>query len=158
MANQYTKGKTPITDEQFDEIINQLSVTDKSINSICKGICVSKQSFYDYMRIIGSVAKDRYARAKECQVEIIMDRIAELQEECLKEIRTIDDPKRCNALQSAYREQIRHCEWIASKLQAKKYGDKIDVTSNGESLSRELTVTPVSTGVNTINQDKNQPT
>jgi hypothetical protein len=117
--------KTPISEDQFNYICNQIETTDKGIVSICKVINISQDSFYKFMEITGELSKERYARAKENQIEIILDSIIDLNDKCLEEIRTIDDPKRCNAIQSAYREQIRHKEWIASKLKAKKYGDKL---------------------------------
>jgi hypothetical protein len=49
-------------------------------------------------------------------------------------IQTEEDPRKCNAIQSAYREKIRHIEWVIAKLLPKKYGDKLDMTTNGKDL------------------------
>jgi hypothetical protein len=140
--------KPPITEKQFEGVCQIIETTEFGTDRACAQCRISPTSFRQYMRILGEPAELRYARAKSCQVEIILDKISLLHDKCLDEIRNINDPKRCNAIQSAYREQIRHCEWIASKLKATKYGDKIDVTTNGQSLSREINV------VSTVNKKK----
>jgi hypothetical protein len=136
-------NSTPITEQQFELICSEIETTELGTDKCAQKIGVSPVSFRQYLEIVGDHAKTRYARSKETQSENLMDRISEIQEQCINEIRTIEDPKRCNAIQNAYKEQIRHIEWIASKLKPKKYGDKIDVTSNGEAITREISITPI---------------
>ena len=135
--------KTPITPEQFEEICSIIETSEYGTDKTCTSVGVSGASFRGYMQIIGSPAETRYAQAKEKQIENLIDQIPVLNQACLDEIRNIEDAKRCNAIQNAYKEQIRHIEWVASKLKAKKYGDKLDVTSNGEAITREISITPI---------------
>lgn len=115
-----------ITTEQFEKICQTIESTCKSIPAICKQFKVSTTHFYALMNSSNDNIK-RYARAKELQVEPMLNEIRELQDDCMKDIRNMDDPRKCNAIQSAYREKIRHIEWIISKLLPKRYGDKIEV-------------------------------
>jgi hypothetical protein len=124
-------NKTPITDLQFDEFCDITATTTLSKKKICLQLGISDHSVDKYIAIVGDTAERRYARAKADQIEQYMDAINDLQDECLQELRTIEDPKRCNAIQSAYREKIRHLEWLASKLKMQKYGDSTRVNMDG---------------------------
>jgi hypothetical protein len=123
--------KTPITDQQFNDFCDITATTTLSKKKICLQLGISDHSIDKYIKIVGDAAERQYARSKEDQIEQYIDQIQDLQGECLQELRSIDDPKRCNSIQSAYREQIRHLEWIASKLKSKKYGDSTRVDMDG---------------------------
>lgn len=122
-----------ITQEQFEIVCSLIECTTNGISFICKEIGVSTSDFYAFMNSSDANSK-HYARAKTLQVEPLLNQIRILQNDCITEIRTMEDSRKCNAIQSSYREQIRHIEWVISKLLPKKYGDKIDITSDGEKL------------------------
>ncbi len=67
---------------------------------------------------------DNYMKAKECQADTLAD-----------EMQYIADNARVDrdAVAKA-RLQIDTRKWVASKLKPKKYGDKIDHTTNGKDL------------------------
>lgn len=128
--------------DRFEAVCNTIETTEIGVLKACKINNIGYETFVGMM--IGNEALQiRYARAKELQVETLINKIPTLHQQCLDEIRTIDDPKRVNAIQNAYKEQVRHIEWIASKLKAKKYGDKLDITTDGQSLVRNMTLTPI---------------
>lgn len=126
---------TPITTEQFNNFCDITATSTDSKKTICKSIGISDHSIDKYIAIVGDAAERRYARAKVDQIEQYMDAINDLQDECLQELRTIEDPKRCNAIQSAYREKIRHLEWLASKLKIQKYGDSTNINFSDKGLN-----------------------
>lgn len=128
--------------DKFEDVCKRLETSEHGLLKVCKTVGVSYDTFLSEVKSNPN-AEIRYARAKEQQVETLLEQISDLQEQCLNEIRNIEDPKRCNAIQSAYREQIRHIEWIASKLKAIKYGDKIDITTDNESINRSIEIAPV---------------
>ena len=73
----------------------------------------------------------------------MIDEMQDVEEECLQAVDCVDDPKKANALVQAYRLKLDNLKWIASKLKAKKYGDKLDITSNNESLVRNISLTAI---------------
>lgn len=135
--------KTPISKEQFEDICNEIETTEIGLLQCCIKNGISQQSFYNYMKIIGSEAKERYVRAKEEQIDNLVDQIAQIEADCMQAIETTEDPKKANALVNAYKLKCDNLKWIASKLKAKKYGDKIDITTDGQALVRNITLTPI---------------
>ena len=90
---------------------------------------------------------EKYARARTLYVENRLTERDELNAECLEKMESCD-PKLANALQSHYRERVRQLEWDVAKLLPRKYGDRIDVTTDGNAITREINITPVSTQEN----------
>lgn len=67
---------------------------------------------------------DQYAKAKDNQADTLADEIMYIAD-------TADDVQKA-------RLQVDTRKWIASKLKPKKYGEKVDVTSDGEKLGVTL--------------------
>jgi hypothetical protein len=65
---------------------------------------------------------DNYARAREAQADWYADEI----------ISVIDNAKSDRNEIERARIKVEALKWVASKLKPKKYGDKLDLTSNGE--------------------------
>lgn len=68
--------------------------------------------------------RNNYARAKELQAETYEDMM-------LDTARTEDDVNRARLI-------VDTMKWTASKLKPKKYGDKVDLTTNGKDLPSPL--------------------
>jgi molybdenum-dependent DNA-binding transcriptional regulator ModE len=151
--NFETLPKTPITEEQFNNICNLIEI-NISVNKACKQIGISKKSFYEYLVIIGKQAENRYAHAKEQQTETMVEELQDLEEECIQKLETIEDPKKANATVQAYKLKMDNVKWIASKLKAKKYGDKLDLTTNGNDITREIVITPIANTTKTTTQSQ----
>ena len=137
-----SEAKTPITEQQFNDVCS-LIANNTSLNKACTQLHIAKQSVYIYMDTIGDHAKNQYARAKESQIEAMIDEMQDVEEECLQAVDCVDDPKKANALVQAYRLKLDNLKWIASKLKAKKYGDKIDITNSDQSLVRNISLTAI---------------
>lgn len=136
--------KTPITKDQFISVCELIESTPNSISSICLMIkpTISKQSFYDYMRIVGDEAKDRYARAKEIQCNIIADDMYDIADDGSNDLMTIikgneDYEIENKEVTNRSRLRIDTRKWLLSKLLPKKFGEKIDLSTNGESLNKQ---------------------
>jgi hypothetical protein len=132
---------TPITHEQFTDVCNLLS-EGESINRACKEVKVSTASVYKYMEIIGENAEKQYARARAIHLETMMSRRQETISRMHEEIKECD-PKIANALVQAYKEEIRAVEWEIQRILSRKYGDKLDITSDGKSLPTAMTIVPI---------------
>ena len=127
--------KTPITNEQFKMVCQTLSTEGTGLIAACEAIKIAPNSFYKYMEIIGDKAEQRYAHARGLYIETKLAERDQLNAKCLNEIKHCDE-KRCNALQSYYRELSRQIEWELSKLRPKRYGDhqQIEIISSVNSF------------------------
>lgn len=67
---------------------------------------------------------EQYARAKEESADSLADDIQDIAD---KTLRSVYDPQAARVAIDAYK-------WTASKLKPKKYGDKLDMTTNGKDL------------------------
>lgn len=135
--------KTPITEDQFNEFCGITATTYQSKKQICKSLGISDSSVDQYIRIIGETAARQYARVKDDQCDSLEAKIIELEEECMLKLDTLDDPKLGNAIVQAYKMQIDNIKWMLSKRKPRLFGDKVDITTNGNDITREIIITPI---------------
>ena len=110
--------------ELFDDIINGI-VEGKSVRYILKGI--NMPSFATLLKWIeeDEAKLKQYTRAKEESADTDADNVNNIAERVLDgEI----DPAAARVAIDAYK-------WSAGKKKPKKYGDKIDVTSDNKAIS-----------------------
>lgn len=75
----------------------------------------------------------QYAQAKQESAHADDEMLQEIGDEAIKESKEVGD-KRANAVVSAYKLKADNLKWAMSKKMPKKYGDKIDMTTNGKDL------------------------
>jgi hypothetical protein len=110
---------TDYTPELGDYICDQLT-QGRSLVSICKEDKMpATVSIYKWLREHEEFANN-YARARENQADYYADEILDIAD-------SAEDPQKA-------RLQVDTRKWIASKLKPKKFGDKIDMTTNGKDL------------------------
>ena len=76
---------------------------------------------------------DQYAYAKEESADADLETIEDIGDIAIKESKSVD-PKAANAVVSAYKLKADNIKWGMSKKKPKKYGDKLDITTNGKDL------------------------
>ena len=133
--------RSEITDELFDKILEHFANNADNILDVLEKHNVTTYMFYTVINK-DQVKSQRYAQARTLYVENRLAERDKLNRELLIKIQQCD-PKIANALQNAYKEQIRQIEWDVAKLLPKKYGDKVDITTDGQSLVRNMTLTPI---------------
>lgn len=103
----------------FDTICERIA-EGESLNAICTSD--DMPNIATVFRWLGNDTElsDKYARAREAQSDKFVDEIVAIADEA-------EDPQLA-------RLQIDARKWVAGKMRPKKYGDKIDVTSDGEKL------------------------
>ena len=69
----------------------------------------------------------------EAQHEMLLDN----GDEAIEEAKT-SDPKASNAVVSAYKLKADNMKWVMSRMKPKKYGDKVDITSDGKVLPQPI--------------------
>lgn len=137
--------KTPITEDQFETFCMIMSESGESKRNICKSLGISPTSIDRYIKIIGQPAEIRYARAKVDQAEALFSAIPDKIEQCKIDLQNEQDPRKCNSIVQLCRLECEAVRWDLSKRDPKKYGDKIDVTTNGNDITREIVISPVTT-------------
>jgi hypothetical protein len=108
------KGKEKI-EELFIEVINDISENGSSLIASLKGR-MSASTFYEMLK--DETKSKMYARAREDRADLMAD-----------EILLISDAKDTDVNRDRLRVDTR--KWLLSKLQPKKYGDKLDIEHTG---------------------------
>lgn len=115
---------TEFSDELWLVICDRLS-DGQSLRKICEDPEMpSKTSVFRWLRDNKKLS-DQYARAKEESADSFAEDMLEIAREA--------DVKNGNAVQRA-RLEIDTMKWLMSKQKPKKYGDKLDLTSDGKAL------------------------
>lgn len=123
-----------MTEEVFFKVCDAIEDTERSLKSICKENNTSSSAFFDF--IDASVNEgvttysDRYTRARERQAEYLFD----LQREIV--FKRDEDHTAFTGANVIQRDKLiaETIKWQAGKLKPKKYGDKLDLTTDGEKL------------------------
>jgi hypothetical protein len=123
------KGKEEIN-KLFDEIINDISENGKSVTASLKNR-MSSQTFFALLD--DEERSKRYARACELRADLMADDIIDIADNTGDDIITLQDGREVANHEVINRDRLRvdSRKWLLSKLQPKKYGDKIDVAHSG---------------------------
>ncbi len=78
-----------------------------------------------------------YARAKEESADALYEETQDIADESLTGAKGAD-PKAAGAIVQAYRLRVDTRKWMMSKMKPKKYGDKIDMTTNGKDIPQPI--------------------
>ena len=132
-------GKTKFTHELFETICQQIATSERGLVSICRDNDLNASTFYDWLLENPDLA-NKYARAKELQAEFMAEQIIEIADDGTNDYMTIvkgDTEYNVENKEVTNRSRLRvdARKWVASKLYPKKYGDKVDVTTDGEKIT-----------------------
>jgi hypothetical protein len=127
------KGRDKL-EKLFNEIISDISENGMSAISAMKGK-MSSATFYDLIK--DNERLNKYARATELRAEKLADEMLEIADNFEHDIITTEDGRKVidNAVVNRDRLRVDSRKWLLAKLHPKKYGDKIDMTSNNESIN-----------------------
>lgn len=118
-------GRPTLYNEELADEICRRIMDGESLKHITSGDDMPSRSSVHLWLATNSLFSDKYARAKEDQADTLTDDM----EDIARDIKI--DVKRARLI-------IDTRKWAASKLKPKKYGDKIDMTSDGEKLGVTL--------------------
>lgn len=120
------------TQELADRICAKLA-GGESLRTVCKGDDMpSLQTIFNWIRTKPGFF-EQYARAAEERTEAHNEMILDLGDEAIGKSQEVD-PKSSGAVVQAYKLKADNLKWVMSKMKPKKYGDKIDMTTNGKDL------------------------
>lgn len=128
------------TQEKAREICEMLSM-GISLRTICiTQTMPAISTVFKWMRENEEFSK-QYAQAKQESAEAWHEELAELGDEAIRLSQTVDS-KASGAVVQAVKLKADNIKWMMSKMKPKKYGDKIDMTTNGKDIP-----TPILGGV-----------
>lgn len=121
-------------------ILDKISIDGCSVRSILdkdrdKTKLPSRRVFNDWLRN-DDVLSTHYARVCEARAESLFEEILEIADDSTMDKKNIkgEDVVDTEVVQRS-RLRIDARKWVLSKMQPKKYGDKIDMTTNGNDIS-----------------------
>lgn len=137
------------TNEIADKICDKIATTSNGLHVICKDEsmpCVA--TVFNWLNDKSKAYfLDKYARARELQAELLADEIIEIADDTSNDTLTSDEGKEYANSEWINRSRLRvdARKWKASKLAPKKYGDKLDISSeDGLGLTVTFTETIIS--------------
>lgn len=120
-------------------ICTEIATSSKSLRTICNAENMpSVSSILRWLRD-NEDFRTQYARAKEEQADFLQEEMLDIADDGSNDFMTIvkgDEQYTVENKEWTSRSKLRveTRKWAASKLKPKKYGDKIDLTSNGEPI------------------------
>lgn len=124
--------------EERETILNTIFETienGKSLRYALMQIPLSSSTFFIW--IDGDTEKSKqYARATELRAEALLDEMFDIVDETTHDTIITDKGEIPNG-EWMQRSRLRYDarKWLVSKLNPKKYGDKLDVTTDGEKIN-----------------------
>ncbi len=121
------------------EICTRLAAGE-SLRSICKEEAMPAASTV-CLWVLDDVNgfSEQYARARNIQAELMFEEILDIADDTTRVIRSGAE-KKSSAYAQAQRLKVDTRKWHLSKVLPKKYGDKIDVTSDGKKIESNTIV------------------
>lgn len=125
-------------EETFNEICERISNGEAVRTILLEETMPSSQTFYLWLDNDENKSK-QYARACEDRADAIFDEILVIADEDNADITVVGGQAVVNG-STIQRSRLKYDarKWVVSKLNPKKYGDKIDVTSGGEKMQTPI--------------------
>lgn len=145
-SQKHPGGRPSIyTEELATAICEKIATTSFSLRTICDD---------DSMPSVATILnwlKDKpqflaqYTRAKEEQADYLIEEMIDIADDGSNDLMTIAKGNEYYEVEnkevtSRSKLRVETRKWIASKLKPKKYGEKLDVTTDGEKLNQQLII------------------
>ena len=122
----------------FNDICD-LIINGKSLRTALKIIDnpISGSTFFEWIRFDGEKSK-QYARATEERAELMFEDMFDIADDSTDDFIQTEGGRKLNS-ENIQRSKLRvdTRRWALSKMQPKKYGDKLDITSDGEKIEHQ---------------------
>ena len=130
------------SEEKKEEIFEKIFLSIENGNSLRKALIdidLPAKTFYEWLELDEEKSK-QYARACEARAEALLDEMIDIVDDKSKDVK--EQEINGEIIQTVNNEAIQRSrlrydarKWLISKLNPKKYGDKIDVTSDNEKIN-----------------------
>lgn len=115
-------GEVTKAEHNFNLVIEQISDNGLSLRQACESVGMHRRDFHNYVND-NKEASDRYARAREDRTDLLFDKMFDIANH------TEEDHTPFTGANVVNRDRLRidAYKWALSKMDPKKYGDKLDV-------------------------------
>lgn len=125
---------TKYTPEIADKICAELALGN-SLRTVCTADDMPAMSSVFLWLREHKTFSEQYARAKEESADALFEETQDIADDSLDlALSAADNPKLAGSLVQAQRLRVDTRKWMMSKMKPKKYGDKLDLTSDGKAL------------------------
>jgi hypothetical protein len=134
------KEQPKLTDKIFDEVCERIATSSDGLTLICKEFDISRRYFREWKeKTPENTAK--YARAKEQQMDFMAEQIIEIADNSSDDTKITEGGNIVQNSEFINRSRLRvdARKWVMSKLAPRKYGERLDLTTNGESINKAPT-------------------
>jgi len=140
------------SENEKEDIFNKIFKTienGKSLRYALSKIPLSSKTFYEWIEDDEDKVK-QYARATEERAEAILDEMIDIVDNNTNDVNVLEDGKEVVNNDVIQRSRLRYDarRWLVSKLNPKKYGDKLDVTQETKQIT-EIVLTDATANPNT---------
>lgn len=124
--------------ELFEKICKRI-IKGESLRSILRDKEMpSRPTFYNWIEKDEELI-NQYARATKARADNIFDEIIEIADSQENDIVETDEGQKVNwNVVQRNRLQIDARKWSLSKMNPKKYGEKVDITTDGEKINNDF--------------------
>lgn len=129
------------TPEIGTQICEKTASTSLSLHSICKELKISYDTVTGWIYNTEHEFSPKYAHAKLLQADFLIGEIIEISDNEFRD--TLDGefgPQGNPVAVNRDKLKVDTRKWAASKLFPKKYGDKLDVTTDGKALPTTINI------------------
>ena len=131
------KGRPTKYNKKLADKICSLMAEGKSLKSICEQEGMPNASNVFKWLTIYQDFRENYTQAQNDRTEAQLEQLNEIGDTAIELARTTGE-KRANAVVQAVKLKADNMKWVMSKMKPKKYGDKLDMTTDGKALTVEL--------------------
>lgn len=130
----------------FDDICTQTAETSIGLKHILEPYGIKRTTFIDFLNHPKNKEySDKYARAKDMQLDTIAEEMLDIADDGSNDLMRIvkgdveyEQENKEVVNRSKLRTDTR--KWLLAKLAPRKYGDKLDVTTDGEKLPTTINI------------------
>ncbi len=126
-----------LNQEIANKLCTEIASTSRSLRTICKdeGMPSISSVFRWLSDENNKDFREQYARAKECQADIFVEEIIDIADDKTTDTLAGENGESGNSVSvQRARLQIDSRKWVAGKQKPKKYGEKLDLTSDGKEI------------------------
>lgn len=139
------------TQELADRICERLAMGE-SMRSVCRDESMpAMSSVFKWLREDQSFSQ-QYARAKQESADAMAEDILTIAEATFGMVQ--ENPNIAGPMVQAQRLHIDTKKWLMSKMQPKKYGEKLDLTTDGKELPQPIMKLEIPNGILRNNSNK----
>lgn len=122
-----------MNEQLFEDICKEIEETWEGLSVICPRHEVARRSFYVF-KDANEERLHRYARAREMQIDFLEDLLFKIAMNEKGDSEVVDRVNVGSNMVARARLKVDTVKFVLAKLRSHRWGDRVDVTSNGKTV------------------------